>query len=520
MRVAFEIDTEVGFSRDFDVSCGEHSKEAGNGKVDDTSLFLTLANQMPDAVIVHIDGNIVFANDKAAPLFGVKSTDSLIGCNLLEFVHPNDQEMVFARISGIMEERLSLTPMEYTIRRQSGGACLIESRGAPVAWGNRLAAQVVFRDLSVREEKDELLRTLSSAVEQCPDSVIVTDRKGCVEYVNPQFAVRTGYSLEEVRGGSLAFLQKRSTPRDQFITMIREVRQGRIWRGEYRNLTKHGQEYWAQVSVSPVVDKNGTICHYVGIMKDTTDRKVAEDRLKQALREAEVANTAKSAFLANMSHEFRTPLNAIIGFSTLLRSCSKTMTPEKIEEYASYALESGEHMLRLVNDLLDLAKIEGNHLELEDNEFQISGVIDSAVRMIADKEGEGKCDLDVTIREDFVLHADMRRIRQIVLNLLSNAVKFSCGEQVSVEVGLEDGPKIIIRDTGIGMTEEQLRIALCPFGQAEGGAFTKKYEGAGLGLPLAANLAELHGGHLTLESSVGEGTTVTLRLPEGRLAHS
>ena len=246
---------------------------------------------------------------------------------------------------------------------------------------------------------------------------------------------------------------------------------------------------------------------------------LAED-LAVARDQAEEANRAKSDFLALMSHELRTPLNAIIGFSEIIKS--EMMGPlgnPKYREYASDVFDSGQHLLGLINDILDLSKIEAGKMELEEKDVDVAEVIGSCLRLVTERAAKGGVKLITEIPDDLpALRIDERTLKQILLNLLSNAVKFTPeGGSVTVETWFrpESGFVLQVADTGVGIALEDIPKALTPFGQV-GSRLDRKYEGTGLGLPLTKSLVEMSSGSLDLQSEVGAGTTVTVRFPPER----
>jgi signal transduction histidine kinase len=240
---------------------------------------------------------------------------------------------------------------------------------------------------------------------------------------------------------------------------------------------------------------------------------------RTACAEAEEANRAKSEFLANMSHELRTPLNAVIGFSSLIERQIRGPVTEAYREYARDIHRSGEHLLNIINDILDLSKVEAGKLELHEEEIALAAVFRSCVRLVEPRAREAGLNLGVIVPLTLPpLWADEIRLKQIVINLLSNAVKFTPrGGRVNLSAALSGNAVVVtVSDTGIGMSPDQIPIALESFRQVES-ARARKFEGTGLGLPLAKKLAELHGGALAVESAPGQGTTVTVRLPASRL---
>jgi signal transduction histidine kinase len=253
---------------------------------------------------------------------------------------------------------------------------------------------------------------------------------------------------------------------------------------------------------------------------DITERKRVEVDLRRAKDEAELASRSKTEFLANMSHELRTPLNAIIGFSDIL--IGQIFGPLNDARYADYARDirdSGLHLLTLINDVLDIAKVEFGKVELLDESVDIVAVIESCLRLVRERAQTAGVQLTQALPPNLpYLLGDGRRLKQILLNLLSNSVKFTpSGGSITVSASHDgDGFRLAVEDTGIGIAAEDIETALRPFGQIDS-RLARKYQGTGLGLPLAQSMAELHGGRLELRSMPGEGTTATLWLPPDRV---
>lgn len=264
-------------------------------------------------------------------------------------------------------------------------------------------------------------------------------------------------------------------------------------------------------------DADGDVIALYGVMQDITPQTEHEMELRAAKDAAEQAYASKSRFLANMSHELRTPLNAIIGFSDMMnKQMLGPMGNDKYLEYSESIKHSGEHLLSLITDILDMSKIEAGKYELDLEKFQLGEVIKTAVRMIESRAQDGAITINNKILSNGpIIIADRRAVMQMLLNILSNAVKFTKEKgEISISIdAFENHVSIKIADNGIGIPANKLSAVLRPFEQVST-EFTRNHEGSGLGLAITKELAELHGGMISLESTVGEGTVVAVRLPK------
>jgi PAS domain S-box-containing protein len=270
-----------------------------------------------------------------------------------------------------------------------------------------------------------------------------------------------------------------------------------------------------------VYTTDGEPVHFECTMYDVTERRKAEAGLRQAMKEADFANRSKSEFLANMSHELRTPLNAIIGFSEIIKNqlFGPVGNPQYIE-YAHDIYDSGELLLSLINDILDMSKIEAGKRPLAEADLAVADVVRSVMRLVAVRAKAGHVKMNIHVPPEIHnVRAEEKALKQILANLLTNAIKFTPeGGLVTLSVRIADDGRMAfeVRDTGIGMKPEDIPVALTPFGQIEN-VLSRKNQGTGLGLPLTKALIELHGGELRLDSEVGAGTAVTVFLPAERI---
>ena len=477
---------------------------------------------------------------------------------------------------------------------------------------------------------EEEARKLFRAVEQSPVSVLISDPKGTIEYINPAFTRMTGYGRDEVLGKSPRMLRSDQTPATVFAEMWGAIGAGLDWRGELVNQRKDGSVYWESMTVAPVKDGDGEVDGFIAFKEDVTEvrnlrqalelehanlrrifastkdlialidasgrfqyanpaledafgptlglassayfqprihnldddsqptrgewvsdlngktyeiiitpvdtaqgaissllamhdittRKQAELAMAEAREAAELSNRAKTEFLATMSHELRTPLNAIIGFSEIIEN--ELLGPVQTRQYRDYAHdinESGRHLLTLINDILDVARLEVGRFALIEAEMDVAQTIRASIHLVAERAREAGLRIGERVPTDLPpLWGDVRRIKQTLANILANAVKFTPADgRVTISAQTDaNGLDITVSDTGIGIHADDMGKIMAPFGQAES-SLSRRFDGAGLGLPLARRFMDMHGGKLTISSAPGHGTTVTLHFPAARL---
>jgi len=380
---------------------------------------------------------------------------------------------------------------------------------------------VVHRDITDQKHAEEALRlneeNFRSLAENTEIGISISVRRN-FQFVNDAFAKIFGYAnRDEVyeQGNYDKFIAPSDLDRVRAISDARTADLPAPTKYEFEGLRKDGTTIIVQ-RTSRMVTWNG-VRATLGTVVDVTPHHVAEERLRAALDAAETANRTKSDFLAKMSHELRTPLNAIIGFSEVL--ARETFGPLGHPRYASYIKDialSGRHLLEMINDILDMSKIESGGFEIQPVEADVLLVVNDTVQVVRGQIEERKIDLQLDVAPNIpALYADQRAIRQILLNLLSNAIKFTPeGGRITLAAvpDKDGGIELSVADTGIGIAKSDLEDVLKPFNQGSNPHSTVQ-PGTGLGLPIVKSLTEMHGGRLSIESDTGQGTTVRVSFP-------
>jgi PAS domain S-box-containing protein len=397
-------------------------------------------------------------------------------------------------------------PVEASIRR--------------IAVGDKDFLATIVHDVTATKRMDAQIRKLSQAVEQSSAGVIITDIAGNNEYANPKMAVLSGYEVQELIGANTRIFKSGRMEKEHYVTIWQTLLDGKGWHGEVQNSRKDGSVYWESQSISPLRNADGKITNFMAVKEDISAQKAAAEALAQARMSAESANRAKSEFLSGMSHELRTPMNAILGFSDLMVNESFGELNPRYLEYAHNIHNSGERLLKLINDILDLSRVTDGTFALSDELVEIPDLIDDAVRLVNSRAVKKHIVINALADHHLMpLHADSQRVKQVLINLLDNSIKFTPENGIiDVSAGISENGEMVVKvsDTGIGIRPEDIPRIVEPFAESAPNA-APKADGPGLGLPLSKCIMELHGGWLNVESVLGEGTTVSFGFPAKRV---
>lgn len=398
--------------------------------------------------------------------------------------------------------------------------------------------------LTIQRNRDEQqLRKLSLAIEQSPESIVITDLHANIEYVNAAFLRISGYSREDVIGQNARMLQSGKTPPGIYAALWANLTQGVSWHGQFTSRRKDGSEYVEFASISPVRQASGNVSHYLAIKEDISEKmRVAEelDRHRHHLEElveqrtqeltaakaaAEAANVAKSTFLANMSHEIRTPLNAIAGLTHLLQR--SPLNPDQHAKLIKLS-DSAHHLLSIINDILDISKIEAGKLTLEQTAFEMERMLENICSLVSVRAQSRNIELIIDVDPPLmggVFLGDQTRLSQALLNYASNAVKFTERGSIILRARIqEDGEsdcliRFEVQDSGIGISPENQTKLFQAFEQADP-SMTRRFGGTGLGLVITKRLVELMGGEVGVDSREGLGSIFSFTARLGKSGSS
>ncbi|SDX47070.1 PAS domain S-box-containing protein [Allochromatium warmingii] len=486
-------------------------------------------------------GAIVDANPAAVQFYGW-SRETLQQMNVME-INTRSPEQIRAEMQAAKTARRHY--FEFPHRLADGSVRDVEVYSGRITLDNRTLLYSIVHDVTERRRtlqalaaSEARLQQLSLAIEQSPNSILITDLEARIQYVNQAFLTTTGYALNEVLGSNPRLLQSGQTPHTTYATMWATLTLGMTWKGEFHNRRKDGNNYIEFAHVAPLRQQDGTITHYVAVKEDITDKKrIAaeldqhrhhlEELVKQrtvelttARQQAEAANLAKSAFLANMSHEIRTPMNGVLGMIELL--ALTPLTPEQTQRLNTIR-ESGKSLLHLIDDILDFSKIEAGRLELEQAPVALAPLVADLCAALEPLASSRAVDLRYTIAPTLPewVNSDAVRLRQLLYNLVGNGIKFAQGHDGQrgwVQVRLEPATDpaytltLSVADNGIGMSAEAQAQLFKPFGQAEAST-TRRFGGTGLGLTICKRIVDLLGGVMTVDSAPQCGATFSVQLP-------
>jgi PAS domain S-box-containing protein len=477
------------------------------------------ANSADAIVTADVHGRVTYCSPGTEELLGYRAAE-ILGMRAVEYYRGGLEEarafMRRLRAEGRIRN------YETVLRTKDGGwvevssslSLLCDARGVVVG------TLAVYKDMTEHKraeaalrESEEKYRTL---FEECKDAIVINTPEGKVVDVNQTFLNLFGYTRDEIMEINVRDHYAHSADRVRFRQELEHY--GAVKDFEAKLRKKDGTEMDCLLTSTAWRAKDGSILGFQGIIRDITEHKHAQEELRLAKEAAEEANRAKSAFLANMSHELRTPLNAIIGYSEMLQEEAADLGQEDLTPDLQKIQAAGKHLLALINDILDLSKIEAGRMDLSLETFDVALMIQDAATTIQPLVEKNHNTLAISCADDLgTMRADLTKVRQSLFNLLSNACKFTAQGTITLAVSRETVAGTVwvtfrVADTGIGMPPEQMEKLFQVFVQADAST-TRQYGGTGLGLAITRHFCQMMGGDISVESALGQGSTFTIRLP-------
>ncbi|MBF0109070.1 MAG: response regulator [Magnetococcales bacterium] len=484
--------------------------------------FRGLVNNLPAIVFrcqMDRDWTMIYISDMVEAITGYPPSDFIDNRvrSFASIIHPDDTQHVEETIA-LQIRRRQPYEIEYRLIDSSGKIHWVHEQGQGIDYedGKPRWLDGALFDTTARKTAERERIKFQRAVEQAPASVVITDLDGKIEYVNPRFCQVTGYTPEEVIGQNPRVLQSGQTEKKLYDDLWNNLTHNQEWQGEFLNKKKDGTLYWELATIHPVrMDPNGPVSHYIGVKEDITARKEVERSLEEARLNAEGANRAKSEFLAVMSHEIRTPMNAIVGMADQLAEMN---LPPDGKRYLEIIQRNSHNLLVLINDILDLSRIEAGRMHLERKPFDLKKLLDTVIEEFLPRAHRKNLDLTWMIDSRLIPYrkGDPQRLRQVLDNLLGNAIKFTREGRIGLSVTMvhERGERLrfSVSDTGIGIPSAQQEHIFAAFTQADSST-TREFGGTGLGLAICKRLIDKMEGELSVESRVGKGSLFSFILP-------
>ncbi len=476
------------------------------------TLLNTVNNNIYNGIFrINTNFRLLYANEYLARMLGYSITEDRLIVEEIKRVFQNHPQL-----SKRLEKLEPILDVEVAFTRKNGtefwglvnmNPISMEDEDVPFYDGTIL-------DITDKKLAENELMLFSAAIDHTPTGVVITDRWGKITYANPYFTKLTGFMIDEVLGTRIEHYGVVNDA-ESALTWGRLI-SGAVWKGELNFHNKKGEILTELTSVAPIRNDKGEIQNIVMLTEDITERKHAEVATLEAKEKAEEATRAKEQFLSTMSHELRTPMNSVIGISNLL--LDDNPRPDQ-EENLNILKFSAVNLLAIINDILDLSKIEAGKMEFLKEDFDLHYTLINIKRAHALRAEEKGIKISLQVDEKLpnILNGDAHRLNQVLNNLVSNAVKFTEHGTVGIHVGIQEETenqvklKITVADTGIGIANDKLGVIFQSFGQASPET-AQKYGGTGLGLAITQKLVELQGGEIDVTSHIGKGTTFTVSL--------
>lgn len=520
-------------------------RQTNHALISSEAKYKTLFEESPDGFLIIKDGYFIDCN---------KASELILGADRINIIGktPRDISPLFqpnGKRSDLLEQEYlakawanGMAHFEWVHSKLDGSLVVVDVKLSVIVSGNDKVLFTTWRDITAQKEAEILIRKLKSAVEQSPISIFITDLNGKIEYANPFTSITTGYTNDELIGQNPRILKSGFTNPKIYEELWDSVLSGKVWRGILNNRRKDGSLYWESTTITPIMNDDGKVSHFIAIKEDITERIKIEHQIKLlntnlekkivertlelqtsnaalllAKQEADSANHAKSEFLSRMSHELRTPMNAILGFAQLLDLGELDLHQQKS---VHHILESGKHLLELINEILEIARIEAGKLSVSLEPVRLNSVFKDLIDTLNPLAKLTNISLinELDNQPDYFVKADKQRLKQVLLNLLNNGIKYNYNNgwvKLYIDEQTTDGVdyiRICVADNGTGIDIDNVKKLFMPFERL--GAENSTIEGTGLGLSVVKQLTSLMGGYCGVTSEPKKGSIFWVAFPK------
>lgn len=464
-------------------------------------------------------GKFLAVNLALAKILDYSSIDEMLKLNLNKDIYFDAKER--KKLIEQYEPLGNAADVELRWKKKNGEPVWIQLNAHSIkdSKGKTLYFEGFVRDINKRKEAEEEIFKLSRAIQQSPVSIVIMSKDGNIEYANPKFIQASGFTPEEVIGKRPSILAAHELSSQEKKIIWNTISSGKEWKGEFQHKRKDGLLYWESANISPIIVDGNKIEHYLIILQDITERKLQEEQLIKAKDEAEKSDRLKTEFLAQMSHEIRTPLNNILTYTSLLKEEFEEKLPAGMESTFSVIDSSSQRLIRSIELILNLSRIQTGNFETNFSEFDIDN--DLLEDLILEFYSRARMkNLSLIYQKqslNTVIYGDHYSLGQMFLNLIDNAIKYTNEGEIKVDLynNGDDSLCVKISDTGIGISSEYLPFLFNPFSQEEAG-INRHFEGTGLGLALVKKYAEINNVDIKVNSEKWKGSEFILTIPGAR----
>lgn len=470
-------------------------------------------------IIIDSKGEIKYVSPNVSRILGWM-TEDVYNKAFEWFVHSNDMPEIQKAFENTLIETGTPQPIELRLKHKNGDYRIVELIGTNLTNDPVIDGILVnFHDISKRKKIEAETLKLKQAVEHSSATIVITDTKANIEYVNPKFTERTGYTFDEVLGKNPRILQSGQTSPDFYKQMWDTLVNGNEWKGEMLNKTKNGELFWEMASISSIKDSDNKITHYVAVKEDITASKTQQKSIKLKNRELERINAEKDKFFSIIAHDLRGPLSAMLGLSEIMSELIHTMTKEEIKELADNLKKSTSNIFDLLSNLLEWSTMQRGLIDYNPTSTTANTLVNGCCDSLKSMADNKKISLNINVLTQKTIFADINMLRTIMRNLVTNAIKFSNpNSKIDIDIRSSDNSTLFsVSDEGIGIPK-LLKEKLFKIDEKVNRNGTNNEPSTGLGLLLCKDMVEKHGGKIWVESEEKKGTTFFFTIPDSQIS--